>query len=131
MSESSAIDKPSKDLILQKWLRRLEDPNRPQIKGQLRTVDEAGNCNGMCAMGEFADVLVAFGIGTWEDIMYISNGLADSGCVSAQTMADALSISIDEAIEIHDGIANKNDAGVSFAEIAQLVRREFNLDPNS
>lgn len=63
--------------------------------------------------------------------MYISNGLADSGCVSAQTMADALSISIDEAIEIHDGIANKNDAGVSFAEIAQLVRREFNLDPNS
>ena len=92
-TKAAATDTPSKDLILQKWLRRLEDPNRVQITGQLRTVDEAGNCEGMCAMGELADVFVAVGIGKWSGTTYVSPGFADDGTISIEVISEALGVS--------------------------------------
>jgi hypothetical protein len=118
---------PDRDIVLAKWLRRLEDPSRPQITGRLRRINTEGDCEGMCAMGELADTLVTLGIGSWNSGIYESDGISSNININLYTLTKYLSLTPREATELQDTVVRLNDGGVSYESIARFIREQLGL----
>lgn len=122
---SAAVDR---DLVLAKWLRRLEDPNRRGTYNRLRRFEIGPDCYGMCAMGELADTFATLGIGRWEGSTYVhEDGTRSAHSLNVSTLCKYLKIPSSQAKDLQDTVVRLNDNGGTIQDIVDYIRTRLGL----
>jgi hypothetical protein len=117
--------------IKAEWIKRLKD-GRPQISEYLH------DTNGQCCLGVLSEMAYEAGAVTREEdggmFIYADNGscapksvLEWAGLPTANVISDIVEIypvTISETVIVRT-LAEANDAGLTFSEIAEIIEREL------
>lgn len=104
--------------MLNEWIKRLEDPNAKQAIGTL-------NCeSGMCCLGVLCDIVDPNG---WTDGYHKTFTYKDSSAANYIPIKLAEDIGIGQmgsSIRTNKSLSTMNDAGSTFQDIAQILRKK-------
>jgi hypothetical protein len=111
-----------------RWVAELRSGKYQQCRDALFEVDPEGKPCEFCCLGVANEIS---GLGKWSGNSYFVPGNGDEPSFAHEKVADWLGL-LDQRGDLRDGsgfdsLADLNDAGASFAEIADIIEKNAGL----